>query len=43
MLDIEDNAPECIKDAMTWDLSVKLTNDIINYSGSLVFVLMGLE
>ena len=26
MLDMEDNAPECIKEAMTLDLSIKLMN-----------------
>ena len=26
MLDMEDNVSECIKEAMTWDLSIKLMN-----------------
>ena len=43
MMDMEDNALEFVKQAMTWDLSVKLTNNMINYCGSLVFILMGLE
>ena len=27
MLDMEDNGSEYIKEAMTWDLSIKLMND----------------